>query len=46
MNDKLRQGDRVRSEDGRTGIVNEIFAEMVAWVSWDDDRPGYEDIQN
>ena len=31
MTDKLRQGDRVRSEDGRTGVLNGIFAEVAAW---------------
>ena len=45
MTDKLRQGDRVRSEDGRTGILNGIFAEVVAWVFWDHDQPGYENIE-
>ena len=45
MTDKLRQGDRVRREDGRTGVLNGIFAEVVAWVSWDSDRPGYENIE-
>jgi hypothetical protein len=46
MTDKLRQGDRVRCEYGRTGVLNGVFAEVVAWVSWDDDRPGYESIEN
>lgn len=45
MTDKLWQGDRVRSEDGRIGVLSGIFAEGVAWVSWDNDRPGYESIQ-
>jgi hypothetical protein len=46
MTDKLRQGDRVRCEYGRTGVLNGVFAEVVAWVSWDDDRLGYESIEN
>ena len=44
MADNLRPADRVRREDGRTGVLNGVFAEAVAWVSWDDDRPGYESI--
>jgi hypothetical protein len=46
MTDKLRPGDSVRCEAGRTGVLNGIFAEVVAWVSWDDNRPGYESIEN
>ena len=46
MADALRPADRVRREDGRTGVLNDVFAEAVAWVSWDDDRPGYESIEN
>ena len=45
MTDKLRQGDRVRAEDGRTGVLKGIFAEVVAWVSWDNHRPGYENVE-
>ena len=45
MADALRPADRVRREDGRTGVLNGVFAEAVAWVSWDDDRPGYESIE-
>jgi hypothetical protein len=46
MTDKLRQGDRVRCEYGRTGVLNGVFAEAVAWVCWDNDLPGYESIEN
>jgi len=44
MADDLRPADRVRREDGRTGVLIGVFAEAVAWVSWDDHRPGYESI--
>ena len=27
-------------------MLNGVFAEAVAWVSWDDDRPGYESISS
>jgi len=33
-------------EDRRTDVLNGVFAEAVAWVSWDDDRPGYESISS
>ena len=46
MADTLRPADRVCREDGRIGVLDGVFAEAVAWVSWDDDRPGYESIEN
>ena len=45
MTDKLRQGDRVRHDDGRAGVLDGIFAGAVAYVRWDNDRPAYESIQ-
>ena len=46
MTDKLRRGDRVRGPDGRTGVICEIFSEVLAWVSWENDRPSYESVES
>ena len=46
MTDKLRPGDRVRGPDGRTGVICEIFSEVLAWVSWENDRPSYESVES
>ena len=46
MADNLRPADRVRPRRWRTDVLNGVFAEAVAWVSWDDDRPGYESISS
>jgi hypothetical protein len=37
----LRAGDRVRGNDGRLGIIEDLFADQVAWVRWEKGPPGY-----
>lgn len=44
MDNSLRSGDRVRHKDGREGIFGRAYAEVVAFVCWDQGPPGYETI--
>jgi hypothetical protein len=44
MDNSLRSGDRVRHKDGREGIFDRAYAEVVAFVCWDQGPPGYETI--
>ena len=46
MADNLRPLIPCGREDRRTDVLNGVFAEAVAWVSWDDDWPGYESISS
>ena len=42
----LRAGDRVRGNDGRLGIIEDVFVDVVAWVRWEKGPPSYVNIGN
>ena len=39
----LRAGDRVRGKDG-LGIIEDVFADLVGWVCWENGPPSYVNI--
>ena len=42
MDCTLHLGDRVRSKDGREGVIDGVYADGVALVGWDQGPPSYE----
>ena len=37
-------GNRVRGNDGRLGIIEDVFVDVVAWVRWEKGPPSYVNV--
>jgi hypothetical protein len=40
----LRAGNLVRGNDGRLGLIEDVFVDVVAWVRWEKGPPGYVNV--